>query len=377
MREDILSSTIWCQGSAARQRPPRRPGLRTGARRIRRQGPPPAAAHRRHCADGLRRHPGRHRPGERFSLDRARHRRQLRRWGMRWSIAHLAVHPSVVFSAAMPRSGRRTSSGGRPWHQAAFPSTCSAAARSPRRPPPASPWRRRRWASTVELRQRRSIDLRYKVPHRDKAAALTDIKPRWNWVSIPCWPSRKRSAAELRRPDRVRAETLHRVRCLRDICPVDCITFTENGDEADLRGRLNARRTTLARTSTSRRLKTGRIMAKDEDVCLHCGLCAERCPPGRGHAAFPVRSGVRRAATTAAGRSHEQAASGQRLRGEIRQRQRIGLGQCQHAVCPGDHPHGGAGDAAQHLPQQIQGLPTWYEVRVSAAGHLARAAAPT
>src|SRR5471032_1810749 len=49
-----------------------------------------------------------------------------------------------------------------------------------------------------------------------------------------------------------------------DICPMDCITFTENGEEADLRVRL----------------KTGRVMVKDEDVCLHCGLCAERCPTG-------------------------------------------------------------------------------------------------
>ena len=66
-----------------------------------------------------------------------------------------------------------------------------------------------------------------------------------------------------------------------DICPVDCITFTENGEEGDLRLRLKAPAENLAQDLyVSDPLKTGRIMAKDEDVCLHCGLCAERCPTG-------------------------------------------------------------------------------------------------
>jgi formate dehydrogenase (NADP+) beta subunit len=66
-----------------------------------------------------------------------------------------------------------------------------------------------------------------------------------------------------------------------DICPMDCITFTENGDEPDLRQRLRAPALNLAQDLyVSGELKTGRIMAKDEDVCLHCGLCAERCPTG-------------------------------------------------------------------------------------------------
>jgi ferredoxin len=66
-----------------------------------------------------------------------------------------------------------------------------------------------------------------------------------------------------------------------DICPTDCITFTDNGDEADLRTRLKAPSTNLAQALyVSTPLKTGRVMVKDEDVCLHCGLCAERCPTG-------------------------------------------------------------------------------------------------
>jgi ferredoxin len=66
-----------------------------------------------------------------------------------------------------------------------------------------------------------------------------------------------------------------------DICPMDCITFTGGGDEADLRTRLKAPALNLAQDLyVSRELKTGRVMVKDEDVCLHCGLCAERCPTG-------------------------------------------------------------------------------------------------
>ncbi len=66
-----------------------------------------------------------------------------------------------------------------------------------------------------------------------------------------------------------------------DICPMDCISFTADGDEADLRTRLNAPADNAAQDLyVSAPLKTARIMVKDEDVCLHCGLCAERCPTG-------------------------------------------------------------------------------------------------
>ena len=66
-----------------------------------------------------------------------------------------------------------------------------------------------------------------------------------------------------------------------DICPMDCITFTLNGEEPELRTRLMAPATNLTQDLyISDNLKTGRVMVKDEDVCLHCGLCAERCPTG-------------------------------------------------------------------------------------------------
>jgi len=66
-----------------------------------------------------------------------------------------------------------------------------------------------------------------------------------------------------------------------DICPMDSLTITQGGEEADLRGRLKAPATNLTQDLyVSTTLKSGRIMVKDEDVCLHCGLCAERCPTG-------------------------------------------------------------------------------------------------
>jgi NAD-dependent dihydropyrimidine dehydrogenase PreA subunit len=62
---------------------------------------------------------------------------------------------------------------------------------------------------------------------------------------------------------------------------MDCITFTHNGPEADLRTRLKAPANNLTQDLyVSEDLKTGRVMVKDEDLCLHCGLCAERCPTG-------------------------------------------------------------------------------------------------
>jgi NADPH-dependent glutamate synthase beta subunit-like oxidoreductase/ferredoxin len=65
-----------------------------------------------------------------------------------------------------------------------------------------------------------------------------------------------------------------------DVCPVQCLTITPNGDELDLRTRLSAPALNLDQAVyvSAPLPQTGRIMAKDEDVCVHCGLCAERCP---------------------------------------------------------------------------------------------------
>ncbi len=67
-----------------------------------------------------------------------------------------------------------------------------------------------------------------------------------------------------------------------DICPVNCLTITANGDEADLRTRLAAPAVNheQALYVSADLPQTGRVMVKDEDLCVHCSLCAERCPTG-------------------------------------------------------------------------------------------------
>ncbi len=65
-----------------------------------------------------------------------------------------------------------------------------------------------------------------------------------------------------------------------DICPTDCLTITRDGPAGELAGRLKAPRcnTEQALYQSGPLQQTGRIMVKDEDLCVHCGLCAERCP---------------------------------------------------------------------------------------------------
>ena len=67
-----------------------------------------------------------------------------------------------------------------------------------------------------------------------------------------------------------------------DICPVSCLTMTNNGDEDELRGRLSApaENHEQALYVSDDLPQTGRVMVKDEDLCVHCSLCAERCPTG-------------------------------------------------------------------------------------------------
>jgi formate dehydrogenase (NADP+) beta subunit len=127
-----------------------------------------------------------------------------------------------------------------------------------------------------------SNDLRYKVPLRDTAVALKDIR-----VEVELGYDEKLAFLEAERCLNCDVQTVFTGQlCIEcdacvDICPMDCITFTENGSEEDLRGRLMAPALNLEQDLyIGNSLKTGRIMVKDEDVCLHCGLCAERCPTG-------------------------------------------------------------------------------------------------
>jgi NADPH-dependent glutamate synthase beta subunit-like oxidoreductase len=127
-----------------------------------------------------------------------------------------------------------------------------------------------------------SPDKRFRVPLRDKVVALADIK-----AEVELGYDPKLALAEAYRCLNCDVQTVFSSSlCIEcdacvDICPMDCITFTENGQEADLRTRLQAPAMNLTQDLyVANDLKTGRVMVKDEDVCLHCGLCAERCPTG-------------------------------------------------------------------------------------------------
>jgi NADPH-dependent glutamate synthase beta subunit-like oxidoreductase len=127
-----------------------------------------------------------------------------------------------------------------------------------------------------------SADKRYRVPLRDKVVALRDIK-----AEVELGYDIELALKEAERCLNCDVQTVFTSSlCIEcdacvDICPMDCITFTPNADEADLRTMLKAPSRNLTQDLyVADGLKTGRVMVKDEDVCLHCGLCAERCPTG-------------------------------------------------------------------------------------------------
>jgi NADPH-dependent glutamate synthase beta subunit-like oxidoreductase/ferredoxin len=127
-----------------------------------------------------------------------------------------------------------------------------------------------------------SNDRRFRVPLRDTAVALADIR-----VEVEFGYDQRLGYLEAERCLNCDVQTVFTGQlCIEcdacvDICPMDCITFTDDGSEDELRDRLTAPARNRAQDLyIGDRLKTGRIMVKDEDVCLHCGLCAERCPTG-------------------------------------------------------------------------------------------------
>lgn len=125
-----------------------------------------------------------------------------------------------------------------------------------------------------------SNDLRYAVPHASKELTLNDIN-----MEVELGFDETLAHKETLRCLNCDVQTVFTDKlCIEcdacvDICPTDCITFTQNGEEDDLRTRMLAPApNTEQDIYVSGALGTGRIMAKNEDLCLHCGLCAERCP---------------------------------------------------------------------------------------------------
>ncbi len=127
-----------------------------------------------------------------------------------------------------------------------------------------------------------SPDARHAVPHVDKVVSLRDKQ-----VEVELGFDRELGYTEAMRCLNCDVHTVFSAAsCIEcdscvDICPTTCISFVENAEEGVLRQQLSAPASNLQQPLlVSEHLNTQRVMVKDENVCLHCGLCAERCPTG-------------------------------------------------------------------------------------------------
>lgn len=125
-----------------------------------------------------------------------------------------------------------------------------------------------------------TTEFRYPVPQADKVQTLTDRK-----MEVELGFDLKTAFREAQRCLNCDVQTVFtESKCIEcdacmDICPTNCITFTYNDEEEALRMKLLVPAMNLTQDIlVSDTLKTGKVMVKDEDLCLHCGLCAERCP---------------------------------------------------------------------------------------------------
>jgi ferredoxin len=124
---------------------------------------------------------------------------------------------------------------------------------------------------------------RFLVPHADKKDALKDLK-----LEVELGFDEVTALEEAQRCLNCDVQTaFSEDLCIEcdacvDICPTDCISFVHNDSEENLRSKLRIPAVNLnQQILVSEQLEqTSRVMVKDEDVCLHCGLCAERCPTG-------------------------------------------------------------------------------------------------
>ncbi len=127
-----------------------------------------------------------------------------------------------------------------------------------------------------------TIDRRFAVPHVERAAALKNLR-----TEVELGFTDLQALGEARRCLNCDVQTVFSApACIEcdacvDVCPIDCISFVPNAPEDELRLSLSAPANNLGQAIlVSELVKSQRVMVKDEDLCLHCGLCAERCPTG-------------------------------------------------------------------------------------------------
>ena len=127
-----------------------------------------------------------------------------------------------------------------------------------------------------------TLDRRFQVPHVENAVALKNIQ-----TEVELGFDLAQAVGEAGRCLNCDVQTVFSAPlCIEcdacvDVCPIDCISFVPNAPEGELRHSLTAPALNLSQAIyVSEPVKTRRVMVKDEDLCLHCGLCAERCPTG-------------------------------------------------------------------------------------------------
>lgn len=195
-----------------------------------------------------------------------------------------STHPKVFFGGDAAFGPKNVITAVAHGHEAAISIDLALRGLDPRdRPPPSTRRTSQKmglheWAYDNEV----SLEARRRVPHLPRSRALASLEAEVELGFDPeqAWHEAERCLNCDVQTVFTRSLCIECDACV-DICPMDCITFTVNGPESELRGRLKAPARNLDQPLyVSAPLPTGRVMVKDEDVCLHCGLCAERCPTG-------------------------------------------------------------------------------------------------
>ena len=237
-----------------------------------------------------------------------------------------------------------------------------------------------------------SNDLRYRVPSRDTAVALKDIR-----VEVELGYDEKLAFLEAERCLNCDVQTVFTGKlCIEcdacvDICPMDCITFTENGEQAELRGASDGPGPQSRPGSLYRQLAEDRTDHGQGRGCLPALRAVRRAlPDGRlGHAQIPARRDPSRPRLP---RPVICRAEGQRFRRGVNVdgSSRQSIESVNDFVVKFANVNGSGSASANSLfaksilrmgipassrnifPSNIQGLPTWYEVRICESGHLGR-----